>query len=265
MIWALSMNKVFLIMMFIGTSFLYSQKGVECISLGRECSTAAAFQAFKLRNAAYPFDWVISSFAALYSVISDDFKDYLNPQYFRIREDNHGVINKYGIVFVHDFPTIHYTGNNIAKEDIVNESILSPQWLNALPLIQNKYERRINRFIEICDSKNKVYFFRHFGIARHEAIQLRNLIELKYPHLDFVLVVVGNHSAYAKQWGERKIKNYYLNDTQIWNDVREWQRILNDLDILSSVRISLQFLVEEYTKNLCGHCWYCQSKKAERT
>lgn len=254
------MKKFFLIILVCTT--VYSQNDFECISLGEVCSTGAALQAFHLRNSAYPFDWVISSFAALRSTISDDFKDYLNPQYFRIREDNHGVINKYGTIFVHDFPTIHYTGNNIQKEELINEGVLSPEWLNALPLIQDKYERRINRFMEKCNSKNKIYFFRHFGISRSEAIGLRNLIASKYPHLDFVLVVVGNHPAYAKQWGDQKIKNYYLNDTQVWNDVREWAKIFRDLGIMADIKTPINCIVEEYAKNLCGHCCYCQRTNA---
>lgn len=110
------MNKILLTILFTCVP-LYSQNNFECISLGSVCSTGAALQAFDLRNLAYPFDWVMSSFPALHSTIADEFKDYLNPRYFRVRNDNHGVINKYGIVFVHDFPTIHYSGNNIQQED----------------------------------------------------------------------------------------------------------------------------------------------------
>ena len=240
---------------------LYPQNNFECISLGEVCSTAAAFQAFNLRNAAYPFDWVISHFPALCWTISDDFKDYLNPVYFKVRGDNHGVINKYEVVFVHDFPTVDYTGNNIQKEDLITESVLSPDWIQALPLIQDKYKRRINRFIEKCNSKSKVYLVRHLEITRDEAIGLRSLIESKYPNLDFVLVVVGNNPAYANPWGDQKIKNYYLNDTQVWSDVKEWKRIFSDLGILSDDRFPLDFRVEEYAKNLCGQCSYCQRKR----
>jgi hypothetical protein len=252
------MNKIFL-MVFVST-FLYAQRHFECISLGEVCSTGAALQAFDLRNAAYPFDWVISPFSAIYSLISNDFKDYLNPEFFRIREDNRGVINKYGVVFVHDFPTINYIGNNIATEDIVNEYTLSPDWLSALPLIQEKYERRINRFIQKCSSDDTIYLFRHVGITRDQAIELRDLIELKYPNLDFVLVVVGNNPAYSEQWGDEKIRNYYLNDTEVWNDVREWKRIFNDLGILVDSNYSIDINVRKYTENFCGHCHYCQKK-----
>jgi hypothetical protein len=253
------MNKIFL-MIFL-CMFLYSQSHFECISLGEVCTTGAALQAFDLRNVAYPFDWVISPFLALYSVIFNDFKDYLNPEYFTIREDFRGIMNKYEIVFLHDFPTIEYVGNNILEEDIINTHILSPDWLDSLPFIQEKYERRINRFREKCNSQDKIYFFRHVGINRENAIELRNLIESTYSNLDFVLVIVGNNPAYAEPWREQKIRNYYLNDTDVWNDVREWQRIFNDLGILTDLKHSIDFIVKKYKNNLCGHCNYCQKKK----
>lgn len=239
---------------------LFGKKNFECIGLGQVCSTAAALQAFDLRNAAYPFDWTITPFLGLQATLAQEFRDYLNPSHFSIREDNHGIINKYGIVFVHDFPTVDYTGSDIQKEDGIGESVLAPDWLDALPLIQNKYERRINRFIEQCHSKNKIYFFRHFQITRIEAKKLRNTIESLYPKLDFVLVVVGNNQSYAKSWGERRIRNYYLNDTQVWNDVREWKRIFSDLGIIVDTKIAMDSIVAKYESNLCGYCAYCCRK-----
>ena len=52
-----------------------------------------------------------------------------------------------------------------------------------------------------------------------------------------------------------------MNDTKIWNDVKEWKRIFSDLGILSDDRFPLDFRVEEYAKNLCGQCSYCQRKR----
>jgi len=91
---------------------------------------------------------------------------------------------------------------------------------------------------------------------------LRNLIESKFPQLDFVLVVVGNRPTYAKQWGERKIRNYYLNDTHVWNDVKQWKSIFSDLGILQDDKRPIDSIAEEYVKNLCGQCEYCQRKLA---
>lgn len=237
---------------------LYARHHFECISLGEVCTTAAALQAFSLRNWAYPFDWVISHFADLHATVSDDFKDYLNPQYFSLREDNHGVINKYGIVFVHDFPTIQYPESTQDAERI-NEGTLSTEWLQALPTIQDKYERRINRFKEKCSAQHKVYFFRHLGTSRDDAVKLRNLITSKYPHLDFVVIIISNQPEHAQQWEEQKIRNYYFNQKLIWNDIQEWDRIFRDLGIMTDdMPAPKDFIYRKYKKNLCGQCHYCQ-------
>ena len=194
-------------------SSIFASENIECISMGTHCSAAAAIQAYDLRKAAYPFDWMISDFHHLYATLQDDFRDFLNPSYLHVRNDNHGIINKYGLVFVHDFPTIHYSGNNIQNEDNIGESILHPEWITFLPEIQTKYDRRINRFRERCSGNKKIYFIRHFGSSRGEAIRLRDLIQQMYPALDFTLVIVGNNQNYSALWGEKNIRNYYLNDS----------------------------------------------------
>lgn len=244
-------------------AFTYTQNNFKCISLGEVCSTSAALQAFNLRNAAYPFDWTISPLSGVSLALFEDFQEYLNPKYFKIRGDKHGVINKYGITFVHDFPTINYTGNNIEQEDLINENILLSSWLGSLPQIQDKYFRRIRRFLEDCNSKDKIFFFRHFSATKNAAIKLRDLIEIKYPNLQFTLVIVGNKpDEYIKPWHERKIKNYYLNDTLVWNDVKEWNKIFTDLGLIQKTK-SFNLNLIDYTKHLCGHCYYCKKNISE--
>lgn len=206
----------------------------ECISLGEVCTVGAALQAFELRNAAYPFDWIISQYKPLCTVLEQNFHDFLNADYLSVREDNHGVINKYGLVFVHDFPTFNYIGN-LETEDIVNENVLHPNWLQFLPAIQKKYDRRIQRLHDVCNDNKKIYFIRHGGIqSQNQACALRDILKTAYPYLDFILVIVGNDPSFANQWGEHNIRNYYLGNQAVWNDVAEWQKIFTDLGLLSA-------------------------------
>lgn len=206
----------------------------ECIGLGETCTVSAALQMFGLRNAAYPFDWIISPYKSLCNVLEQDFHDFLDPYYLSIRADNHGIINKYELVFVHDFPTIYYSGD-LENEDTVGENDLHPDWINFLPEIQKKYARRIQRLRDICMSDNKVYFIRHRGItSQHQACVLRNILKTAYPNLDFVLVVIGSDPSFSTQWEEHNIKNYYLHDTTVWNDVAQWKNIFIDLGLYNS-------------------------------
>ena len=219
----------------------------ECIGLGETCTVGAALQAFELRKAAYPFDWIISPYASLCSVLEQNFQDFLNPSYLSVRSDKHGIINKYGLVFVHDFPTIHYLGDP-KNDDLINENVLSQEWIKFLPDIQEKYDRRIERLRDTCMSSKKIYFIRHGGIrSRDEACILRNILKTTYPSLDFTLVIVGNNSYFAEQWEEQNIKNYHLKDTGIWNDVAEWKAIFVDLGlIISSNETNLQKRMDHY-------------------
>jgi hypothetical protein len=221
----------------------------ECIGLGEVCTVAAALQVFELRNAAYPFDWIISRHTSLCTVLEQDFKDFLNPHFLSVRNDNHGIINKYGLVFVHDFPTFNYHGD-LEDENPIDENVLSPAWINFLPDVQKKYARRIQRFHDVCSSDKKVYFIRHLGIkSQDEAIVLRNILKTTYPHLDFTLVVVGNNSSFEQQWGEPNIRNYHLKNTGIWNDVAEWQSIFLDLGLIATpTKTNLQEKMNYYYK-----------------
>ncbi len=203
----------------------------ECISLGEVCTTAAALEVFELRNAAYPFDWLISRYESFCNVLKQDFKDFLNPEYLTIRSDNRGIINKYGLVFLHDFPTIHYVGDP-QTELPINENILNPNWINFLSDVQQKYDRRIQRFRDACLSDKKIYFIRHGGVkSRDEACVIRDILKTTYPNLDFTLVIVGNDESFAKPWKEENIKNYHLKKTAVWNDVAEWKKIFFDLGL----------------------------------
>ena len=206
----------------------------ECIGLGEVCTVAAALQRFELRNAAYPFDWIISHYPSLISVLENDFQDFLDPEYLSVRDDNKGIINKYGLVFVHDFPTNHYVGDVETQDNPIAESVLHPDWIRFLPEVQRKYERRIQRLRDIVNSDKKVYFIRHGGIrSAQEACVLRDILKKLYPTLDFTLVIVGYDSSFAQPWGEHNIRNYYLSMAQAWNDVAEWERIFIDLNLIT--------------------------------
>jgi hypothetical protein len=226
---------------------LAQNNSYECIGFGETCTVAAALQAFNLRNSAYPFDWTISHYESLCEILENDFHGFLNQDYLRLREDGHGVINKYGLIFVHDFPTITYSGN-VETEDTVGEGELCSNWIDFLPEIEKKYARRIQRLRDVCNSNKKVYFVRHMGIrSKEEACILRDIIKKHYPHLDFILVIASNDSSFDNPWEEENIKNYYLKPTEKWNDIAEWKKIFVDLGLVSAKR-NMDFNFDESEK-----------------
>jgi hypothetical protein len=205
----------------------------ECVGLGETCTVAAALQKFELRNAAYPFDWVISPHQSLCNVLHNDFQDFLDIRYLSVRDDNKGVVNKYGLAFMHDFPTMGYVGEVETQENPLGEGQLRFDWIKFAPEVGRKYDRRIQRFRDLCNSDKKVYFIRHGGITSiDQACSLRDLLRASYPKLDFTLIIVGHNSSFAQPWGEKNIRNYYVPITQVWNDVAEWEKIFIDLGLL---------------------------------
>jgi len=116
------------------------------ISLGSDCSVAYNLQRLGYRVYSFPLDWLLSK--NITNVLREDFKDFCNPKYLKFcnrvnccnisenfTEDTHNMIRvihtKYKLHFLHDF---------IEKE--INEEV------------EEKYERRIQRFYNIMRDKN---------------------------------------------------------------------------------------------------------------
>ena len=105
------------------------------ISLGYFCSVAMELERMGLRNESSPFDWVISDFEGVITVIENHFKDFLNYDDLSQNKNSREVYKntKYNIRFYHDFD----------KYISLNEQ---------LPMVQEKYTRRIERFYRVIES-----------------------------------------------------------------------------------------------------------------
>lgn len=99
------------------------------ISLGYFCSIAMELEKLGLRSESSPFDWLISDFEGVIYAIRNHFEDFLNPKYLAQNSHNHAHYKnvKYGLQFFHDFNPYQ-------------------PLQDQLPSVQNKYNRRIQRF-----------------------------------------------------------------------------------------------------------------------
>lgn len=97
---------------------------------------------FFLRDSAYPFDWIESSWTGVEECIRNDFKDFLKyEELYQLKKHHHAYRNiRYGFSFLHDFKK--------------NYSLKSQ--LNS---VQEKYDRRINRFYKSISEPT--LFFRY--------------------------------------------------------------------------------------------------------
>jgi Putative papain-like cysteine peptidase (DUF1796) len=210
-------------------------QAITIISLGQICSVAGAMRDNGLRVIAYPFDWLVSPFPALYQALNDDFEHFLQDDSLTMRmSDRYGILDYYGFHFVHDFPAQQPNDSfaELIGENHVTGGILCDNWRDSLPAVKAKYHRRIERFRNTLLGSEPVYLIRHFDITKDQAIQLRNLLYKKYPQLNFILIILGKSDEMKQDWHLESIKNIYLDE----NDPKQWQiffEMLSDYNVMA--------------------------------
>lgn len=122
---------------------------MKYITLGWDCSPATALRNLQLREYALPFDWIRSNAEILSKVIENNFSGF--HESLKLSENKQFVIDTYGLNFPHDYPTIKQ--NCISLTDKLDETILISEWEKYVPVIQEKYKRRIERFHSIMNSE----------------------------------------------------------------------------------------------------------------
>ena len=120
------------------------------IGLGGDCSPAAVLRNLNLRPFALPFDWVVSSADTLCAAIFDKFSNYHDR--LRVSHTNTAVVDAYGFTFPHDYPTIETAAVPTDEDTGPNETTLHPEWHTHIRTVQEKYRRRIDRFMALMTS-----------------------------------------------------------------------------------------------------------------
>lgn len=222
------MKRVFWCLFFYCT-LLQAEEKFIIISIGEDCLVTSALETHGLRRASSPFEFCITPCEALYKCLGDDFKDYVNPDFFTLYFDKQSPVNKYGIVLAHNFPLVSL-GQNKKGEEI---HALDPEWRKRLPAVQEKYQRRTNRFRSACTSGKKVYFVRYGNINSQWARKISDLLHAQYPDLDFDLICILNHSSPldVERWNIPRVKNYYVNPSLDKGDLKGWRAILLGLGL----------------------------------
>ena len=202
------------------------------ISLGCNCQPASETRKNNIRSFAFPFDWCISPYQAVYNFIENNFKDYLKKenlvpssrlyfnqylqdlvakeQYIAISEHPLWVLDKEtGMIYNHDFPN-----NTWATINTYHQT----QFL--------KYQRRINRFYEAMRSQKRIYFIRYHDIDKAKSIKLYQLLKDKFPLAKLTLIAIEDtHEQPYEHWNIPHIKNYYQQES---SDTF-WQKISHDI------------------------------------
>jgi hypothetical protein len=200
------------------------------ISLGFSCTTSDMLRIHNIRCAAFPFDWIRSSFDGLCNLLQDDFLDFLNPEYLTF--ENTFIFNrKYTLTFHHDFPAERTEG----RVDYLKEN-----YLDFIGDVSGKYQRRIERFYEVLNSGRIIYLFRLSSYTRpwnldlsfqtkDRVIKLRDILSNKFPNCNFILVVIDSTEEYKTDWQLDRVKNFYIQNVMSKD---EWGNIFKTLGLI---------------------------------
>lgn len=202
------------------------------LTIGFDCSPAAALRNINLRNEALPFDWVISNIDSLEKCFQDRFLNFhVNLKY------NHNktrLIDEYGFEFPHDYPlqnendtenepssdpkSVENIGEGVIGE--IKGKIISPNWENCYNVVKEKYDRRIQRFVKILSDKKPIIVLCRYNTI--DVLKLRNLL-LKYFNKQNVIFINSTN--------EKFLNNFIINcNTEIngnWNDVEIWKKYIH--------------------------------------
>ena len=195
------------------------------ISLGSSCSIAYQLDKHNKRNCSLPFDWVrIDDLDIITEIINNSFEDFITSvvkvsesDKFPISYDenfpdkiteNKSIImkNKYSVKFYHDF-----TNGDTGEIEQVNQ----------------KYKRRIERFLEFIKSKNNIYFVRDElkpqNISAEKIIRFLDSIKTINKECVFKFIIIC-HNSQDKSYEILQFSNKYItiiNDKEKFGD---WKR-----------------------------------------
>lgn len=202
------------------------------IGLGWNCHAAWYTRLHNIRAFAFPFDWCLTPYQAVYNFIDNDFKDYLKKEHLVPSSPSYWTA--YQKDFFNRLCLLNVSGNSGWVLDKQSGMIYNHDFPNNSPATINeyhdsqyaKYWRRIERFFEQVNSNKHVYFIRYLDVTQAQACDLYQLIKKKFPQLTFTLIIVGDDKEqYGTSWGIPYIKNFYTQGS----DEPFWQRLCHDI------------------------------------
>ena len=194
----------------------------EFITIGYDCSPAAALRALDLRKAALPFDWVVTNLNILDQCFQTKFSKYhtnlrFNPQRNRI-------FDEYGFIFPHDYPLENHEMKDENMGDI-GEGVygeekgkqITPDWEKYYPAVKEKYQRRIERFLEIVQISEKPIII----LSRFPAEQINIIFDIFYRNYRRKDIYIVN-TCQIESIGHKYV-NCFTEKNGEWNEASIWK------------------------------------------
>jgi len=152
------------------------------LTLGYDCSPAAALRGMGLRMAALPFDWIVSEIRSMEICFSENFSRFHTG--LHLNHSKTRLIDVYGFEFPHDYPVENEEDNTGSEKCIVSN------WGDYYDEIATKYKRRIARFLEIVTSPNPVIVLCRQPVTF--ALQIKELLNKYYGKSNVIMITSTN-------------------------------------------------------------------------
>ncbi len=190
------------------------------VPLGVGCQLGMHLKDHDLYLASFPIDWMVTAhFPSFLQLLQDDFQHLIDFSLLEIRTKNGSkrvFHKKYEIELPHVLNTNLW--HNSASGLLPNSGDRS-----EITSITSKYNRRIRRYKKLGDFQVPVYFLR-YRISGEEAFVLCELLEEKFPTLDFKLVAINFSSSEGRLPSCGRIIFEYLDPEYDLNIRRDGRR-----------------------------------------
>jgi len=193
------------------------------LTIGYDCSPAAALRGLNLREFALPFDWIVSNIKIIQMCFETNFKDFHKNLTFN--DSKTRLIDHYGFQFPHDYPLTNTTNfeNNIDDVFVIETgNCITEKWYDYYSVVLNKYNRRIERFNNILnDTKPIIVLCRY---STEDVLELQELF-IKYYKNNNIYFVNSSSESFENDY----IKNINTEKENEWNDVNIWKEGISDI------------------------------------
>jgi|UniRef100_A0A6C0CD41 hypothetical protein len=192
------------------------------LTIGFDCSPAAALKELNLREFALPFDWIVCNIKSIQICFETKFKDFHKNLTFNHNKTR--LIDHYGFEFPHDYPLTNMTNfeNNIGEGVFGEEqgNCITEKWYSYYSDVLDKYNRRIERFNNIVNDTKPIIV-----LCRYNTKDIFDLQELfiKYYKNNNIYFVNSCYEPFENDY----IKNIYTEKENKWNDVNIWKEGIN--------------------------------------
>ena len=185
---------------------------MEIIPLGSTCSIAYQLRYHRLREKAYPFDWVrINNLATVTDLIKNNFNNFLDKNKFKFKSISYrfevdGEMLSY--IYDNSYCKFYHEFNQYINND-------------NFKLFSEKYQRRIDRLIRTIKNSEKILFIREEigNLSQNKIKEFSDMIHVMNPDLDWKMKIIVRNNKYVQFKSE--------NIDIIFSDLKvsDWRRI----------------------------------------